>query len=287
MDVRDLSGRKALVTGAASGIGRTTALACASRGADLFLCDVDEAGLEQTAGQARGLGREVLTRRVDVASADEMRGFAEEVHARCEAVDLLVNNAGVAIAGGLLDTTLEDWDWIVGVNLRGVVHGCHFFAPAMLRRGRGGHVVIVSSAAGYTAAESLVAYCTTKFAVLGLAEALSDELGRHGIGVTAICPGIIDTPITGSARLRGEYDVPGARELMVERYRQRGYTAERVAKGILAAVQRDRVVAPVSPEAHVLYRLVRFTPGLMRWIRRRAAARGRRELEAAHGGAGE
>lgn len=287
MDVRDLSGSKALVTGAASGIGRATALACASRGADLFLCDVDEAGLEQTADQARGLGREVLTRRVDVASAEEMRAFADEVHARCEAVDLLVNNAGVAIAGGLLDTTLEDWDWIVGVNLRGVVHGCHFFAPAMVRRGRGGHVVIVSSAAGYTAAEGLVAYCTTKFAVLGLSEAFSDELHRHGIGVTAICPGIIDTPITGSARLRGAYDVPGARELMVGRYRQRGYTAERVAKGILAAVQRDRVVAPISPEAHALYRLVRFAPALMRRLRRRASARGLRELGAAGGGEGK
>lgn len=286
MDVRDLSGRRALVTGAASGIGRATALECARRGADLFLCDLNEAGLEQTAGEARSLGREVLTRRVDVASADEMRAFADEVHGHCDAVDLLVNNAGVAIAGGLLDTSLEDWEWIVGVNLCGVVHGCHFFVPPMVQRQRGGHVVIVSSAAGYTASDGLVAYSTTKFAVLGLAEALSDELRRRGIGVTAICPGIIDTPITGSARLRGEYAAPGARELMVERYRRRGYGAERVAAGILSAVQRNRAVAPVSPEARALYWLARFTPGLLRALRRGAAARGRRQIEKLRGAAG-
>jgi NAD(P)-dependent dehydrogenase (short-subunit alcohol dehydrogenase family) len=286
VDVRDLSGRSALVTGAASGIGRATALECARRGADLFLCDLNEAGLEQTAAEARGLGREVLARRVDVASAVEMRAFADEVHGRREAVDLLVNNAGVAIAGGLIDTTLEDWEWIIGVNLRGVVHGCHFFVPPMVRRGSGGHVVIVSSAAGYSASDGLVAYCTTKFAVLGLAEALCDELRRNGIGVTAICPGIIDTPITGSARLRGEYAAPGARELMVERYRRRGYGPDRVAAGILSAVQRERVVAPVSPEARVLYWLARFTPGLERAVRRGVMARGRRQIEKIRDAAG-
>lgn len=286
MDVRSLTGRNVLVTGAASGIGRATALECARRGADLFVCDLDEAGLEETARVARSLGRQVLAQRVDVASAAQMAAFANAVHERCEAVDLLVNNAGVAIAGGLLDTSLEDWDWIVGVNLRGVVHGCHAFAPAMARRGRG-HVVIVSSAAGYTPAESLVAYCTTKFAVLGLAESLSDELRRSGVGVTAICPGIIDTPITRSAALRGVYDAPGARELMVQRYQRRGYGPERVATGLLAAVQRGRVVAPVSPEAWVMYGLARFAPGLLRRLRRAAASRMRREIEEARLRAGQ
>lgn len=280
MDTRDLSGRSALVTGAASGIGRATALECARRGADLFVCDVDEAGLEKTAGEARGLGRKVLARRVNVASASEMEAFASEVHAQREAVDLLVNNAGIAVAGGLLDTTLEDWDRIIGVNLLGVVHGCHYFAPAMVSAGRG-HVVIVSSMAGYTASESLLAYCTTKFAVLGLADAFADELSRSGVGVTAICPGVIDTPITRNTPLRGAYDAPGARELMVELYHKRGYTAERVAAAILSAVHKNRVVAPVSPESWVGWGLARYTPGLYRRIRRWGAARGRRQLEAA------
>jgi NAD(P)-dependent dehydrogenase (short-subunit alcohol dehydrogenase family) len=274
----NLAGRTALVTGAASGIGRATALLCAQRGADLALCDVDEAGLADTERQARALGRAVLARRVDVASAEAMQGFAEEVHRQVEAVDLLVNNAGVALAGSFLDTRLPDWDWLLGVNLRGVIHGCHFFVPPMLRRARGGHVVIVSSAAGYAASETLAAYCTSKFAVLGLSEALGDELRRHGIGVTAVCPGLIDTPITRSARLRGPWDRPEVRARMVEGYRRRGYTAERVARGILSAVQRERAVAPVSPEAWALFWLARFAPGLLRRLRRAFTERGRRQL---------
>jgi len=278
LDVRDLAGRTALVTGAASGIGRATALELARRGADLALCDLDVVGLERTAALARALGREVLTRQVDVARADAMGDFSRAVHERVEAVDLLVNNAGVAIAGGFLDTTLEDWDWIVGVNLRGVVLGCHHFVPPMVRRDRGGHVVIVSSAAGFAANEALAAYCTTKFAVLGLAEALAEELGHHGIGVTAVCPGLIDTPITRAARLRGSYDRPGVREQMVEGYRRRGYAPERVARKLLRAVERGRIVAPIAPEAWALYLAKRFAPGLLRGLGRALGARRRRRL---------
>jgi len=276
MDVRRLEGRWALVTGAASGIGRETALECARRGASLALCDLDEPGLEETAASARTLGREVLTRRVDVASAEEMAAFADAVHERTPGVDLLVNNAGVAIGGGMLVTSLEDWAWIRGVNLDGVVHGVHYFAPRMVERGAG-HVVIVSSMAGYAAAEGLAAYNTTKFAVLGLAEALADELRPRGVGVTAICPGLIDTPITRNVRLRGTWDNETERARMVDGYRRRGYTPDRVAKAILSAVQRNRVVAPVSPEAWTFYYLKRLAPGVVRWLTARLGARARRE----------
>jgi len=275
MDVRSLKGRWCVVTGAASGIGRETALECARRGAHLALCDLDEEGLADTAAKASGAG-EVLTRRVDVADAGQMAAFAEAVHARTPAVDLLVNNAGVAIAGGMLVTSLEDWAWIRGVNLDGVVHGVHHFVPRMAER-RSGHVVIVSSMAGYTAAEGLAAYNATKFGVLGLAEALADELKPHGVGVTAICPGLIDTPITRNARLRGSWDSEGERQRMVDGYRRRAYTPDRVARAMLAAVQRNRVVAPVSPEAWTFYYLKRLAPGLVRWLAARLGARARRE----------
>jgi NAD(P)-dependent dehydrogenase (short-subunit alcohol dehydrogenase family) len=145
----------------------------------------------------------------------------------------------------------------------------------MVRRARGGHVVIVSSAAGFAANEALVAYCTTKFAVLGLAEALAEELGRHGIGVTALCPGLIDTPITRAARLRGPYDKPEVRDRMVEGYRRRGYGPERVARNLLRAVERGRVVAPISPEAWALYWAKRLVPGLLRRLSRAFTARSR------------
>jgi NAD(P)-dependent dehydrogenase (short-subunit alcohol dehydrogenase family) len=274
MDVRDLSGKTALVTGAASGIGRSTALAFARRGADLFLCDLDEAGLAETERGAQEIGRKVFCARVDVANRDEMAAFAAAVHERTEAVDILMNNAGVAIGGGFLDTTAEDWDWIVGINLMGVVNGCQCFVPAMVRAERGGHVVNLSSLAGYLASEALAAYSTTKFAVLGLSEALRGELARHHIGVTAVCPGLIDTPITRNARLRGAaLDRPEARAQMIETYRRRGYGPDRVAENILKAIGRNRAVAPISPESWVSYYLKRFAPWALAWLTARAGAR--------------
>jgi NAD(P)-dependent dehydrogenase (short-subunit alcohol dehydrogenase family) len=273
MDVRDLKGATALVTGAASGIGRETAYALARRGADLAICDVDEPGLAESERRIRELGRAVLARRVDVADRAAMSAFAEEVHRGVEAVDLLVNNAGVAVGARFLDTPLEDWEWVVRINLFGVVHGCHFFVPPMVRRRRPGHVVNVASMIGFVATSPLAAYAATKFAVVGLSEALREELRPFGIGVTAVCPGIIDTAIPRTARLRGEAADPARRERMMEFYRRRGYGPERVAENVLRAVQRDRAIAPISPEAWAFYYLKRLVPGLLPWLNRRLAAR--------------
>ncbi len=274
----DFVGKVALVTGAASGIGRETALAFARAGADLVVCDLNEAGLQETVAAARGLGRRVLARRVDVASRDEVRGFAEAVHREHEAVDVLMNNAGVGLGGGFLETGLEDWQWVLSINLWGVIHGCHFFLPAMVRHGRGGHVVNVSSAAGYLAAEQLSAYSTTKFAVFGLSEALRDELRPHRIGVTTVCPGIINTPITKTARMVGRVSGDTARAALVSVYQRRNYGPERVAAAVLKAIRRNRAVAPVSPEAWVMYYLKRVAPGLTARINRAAQARLEREM---------
>ena len=272
-----LDGKVALVTGAGSGIGRATALEFARAGADLVVCDVNAAGLEETAAAARGLGREVLARTVDVASREQMRAFAAEVHRTHQAVDVLMNNAGVGLGGGFLDTSFEDWDWIVGINFWGVVHGCHFFVPPMVARGRG-HLVNVSSAAGYLATPQLAAYSTTKFAVFGLSEALREELRPHGIGVTVVCPGLINTPITTSARMRGAVASDAARAALVEIYRRRNYGPERVARSILNAIARNRPVAPVSPEAWTMYILKRLSPGLTARINRAMQARMERQM---------
>jgi NAD(P)-dependent dehydrogenase (short-subunit alcohol dehydrogenase family) len=277
MDVRNLGGKTVLVTGAASGIGKETALACARRRADLVICDVNEGGLKETEQQAHALGCEVYAQRVDVADRTAMKRFSEAVHQRVPALDLLVNNAGVGLAGGFLYTTLEDWDWIVGINLLGVVYGCHFFVPAMVERGQGGHVVNVSSAAGFSATELLAAYATTKFAVLGLSEALRDELSRHKIGVTAICPGIINTPIAETSPMRGPDASPELRQRLAETFRRRNYGPRRVAENILKAVQRNRSVAPISPEAWTFYLLKRFLPGVMAAFNRKMGERMRRE----------
>ena len=266
MDVERMDGKLALVTGAGSGIGRETALLCARRGASLALCDVDEAGLAATEADARGLGRDVLAERVDVGDRAQMKAFADAVHERAGVVDLLINNAGVGLGAGFLETPLEDWDWIVPVNLMGVVHGCHMFLPSMVERGHGGHVVNLSSAAGYFANPALAAYTATKFAVLGLSEALRIELRPAGIGVTAVCPGLINTPITRNSRLRGT--AVSERERFVRLYQRRNYGPNRVAQRILHAVQRNRAVMPVTAEAWAMWWLVRFAPSLARGVAR-------------------
>ena len=283
MDVRNLSGKTVLVTGAASGIGRESALAFARRGAHLFLGDVNQAGLGETATAIRALGRTVQTRVVNVAERESMRAWAAEVHAAVDAVDILMNNAGVGLGGGALHTTLEDWDWIVGINLFGVIHGCHFFVPRMVARGRGGHVVNVASAAAFVATEALAAYSTTKFAVLGLSEALRAELAPHGIGVTAVCPGMINTAITATIPLRGPDATPEVRQRIVELYRRRNYGPQRVAENVLRAVQRNRAVAPIAIEAWAMYYLKRLAPRLVAWLNRNELGRLRRRQS---GGAG-
>lgn len=277
MNLSSMQGKTALVTGAASGIGLETALAFARRGADLVICDLDETGLAAAKKQIEDLGGSAFAQRVDVSSADEMRAFAVEVHERVEAVDILMNNAGVAIGGAFLATSLEDWNWILGINTLGVVHGCHFFIPKMVQRAKGGHVINVSSAAGYSASSILPAYNATKFSVLGLSEALWEELRPHSIGVTAVCPGLIDTPITRNSRLVGEMDKPEKREEMVQGYQRRGYGPERVARNILKAVEKDRLVAPISIEAWTLYYMKRFAPWLLRRLGLAMAKRAQRE----------
>jgi short-subunit dehydrogenase len=273
----DLGGKTALVTGAASGIGRATALALAGAGADLVVCDLNEAGLAEVTAEIERRGRRTFARRVDVANREAMQTFAAEVHRERGALDVLVNNAGVAIGGGFLETPLPDWDWIVSINLMGVVHGCHFFLPPMVARG-GGHVVNVASAAGFVATAQLAAYSATKFAVVGLSEALREELHPHGIVVTTVCPGVIDTPITRNARMLGRAASPEARAALVAVYQRRGYGPERVAANILKAIARRRAVAPISPEAWTMYFLKRLSPGLVARISRRMTSRMEREM---------
>jgi NAD(P)-dependent dehydrogenase (short-subunit alcohol dehydrogenase family) len=272
MNIANLSGKTALVTGAASGIGKETALGFARRGANLAICDLNGEALASVAAELESLGSKVIRQVVDVADRTQMERFAAAVHAEVPAVDILMNNAGVGLGGGFLHTGLDDWDWVLGINLKGVIHGCHFFLPPMVER-RSGHVINVSSVAGIVAAETLAAYSTTKFAVFGLSEALRDELADVGIGVTTVCPGIINTPITKNTRIVGPMSTDETRADIVRTYEKRNYGPEKVAENILRAVEKGRAVAPISPEAWTLYYLKRFVPGFTGWLTRKMGER--------------
>ena len=248
-----------LVTGAGSGIGRATALAFAREGADTVLSDINEAGLEETARGVREFGRRVTTYKVDVSSAEAMAKFAEDVHREHAGVDILVNNAGVAVSGGLTETSLEDWSWIMGINVMGVIHGCHYFVPKMIERGRGGHVVNIASLAGIVGSRLLVAYCTTKFAVVGFSEALRDDLHEHGIGVTAICPSFIKTNIHTSGRHRGRMADSKMKDFG-EKLLSQAPTPELVADRIMYSVEKNVGLMPVTREAWVMHALKRISP---------------------------
>ena len=271
LKTKNLTDRIVVITGAGSGIGHELAVLCARRGARLALCDINEPAVTNTAEMARKAGAEVLASRVDVSDADAMSRFADATIARFGRVDLVVNNAGVGLVGGFLDTSRKDWEWLIGINVMGVVHGCDAFVPAMIESGRGGHVVNLASAAGLLANPQLSAYSATKFAVFGLSEALRMELKPHGIGVTAVCPGIINTGITQTSPIRGSGDTEDRRERLASTYAKRGYTAKRVADNILRAVDRNRAVAPIAAEAHIMYVLSRTVPPLARWLATRAA----------------
>lgn len=266
-----LNSKTAVITGAGSGIGRETALACAREGASLALCDIDETGLEQTAAEARTLGVEVLTACVDVSDPAGMDAFAAQVHERFDGVDLLVNNAGIGVFASFEDTELSDWQRLLDINVMGVVHGCRAFVPQMKRRGRRGHIVNVASQAGFQASPVLVAYSASKFAVFGFSEALRSDLAPDGIGVTTICPGVVNTAITRTSTMRGE-GASARREKVAKLYECRNYGPEKVATRILRAVKRNKAVSPITPEAHIAYGLSRHAPPVSRWMSAKMAS---------------
>ncbi len=268
-----LPGALALVTGAASGIGRATALALAERGASVLSVDIDELGAERTAADCRTAGAAIAgARRVDVADRSAMQALADEVHGTHGPLDVLVNNAGVGMTGRFTDTSLDDWVWIRSINLDGVVHGCALFGPPMLERGRG-HVVNVSSALGYVATVTEPAYVTTKAGVLALSQCLRADWRSDGVGVSAICPGIIDTPIiTEGTRFRGE-QASSKRRRRTERVFRRGHRPEQVAAAIVGAIEHDRAVVPVGWEARAGWALHRLGPLRLQQVLARGSRR--------------
>ncbi|MFD9861558.1 SDR family oxidoreductase [Streptomyces alboflavus] len=265
------AGQLVLVTGAGSGIGRATAFAFAEAGAKVIAVDRDAEGAARTAELSRLVGAPAAwAETVDVSDEQAMEKLAEKVATEYGVVDVLVNNAGIGLSGSFLDTSSEDWKKVLDVNLWGVIHGCRLFGRQMAERGQGGHIVNTASAAAYQPSRALPAYSTSKAAVLMLSECLRAELAGQGIGVSAICPGFVNTNITSTARFAGvSADEEKRRQKKSARlYGLRNYPPEKVADAVLRAVVRNQAVVPVTPEARGAHLMSRFTPKALRAIAR-------------------
>lgn len=262
------------VTGAGSGIGRETALAFAREGAELIVSDIDEASVKDTAAQIAARGAVAHAYTLDVADAEAVEAFAEQVCTEHGVPDIVVNNAGIGHAGSFLDTPPEQFDRVLDINLGGVVNGCRAFARRLVERGTGGYIVNVSSMAAYAPLQAMNAYCTSKAAVYMFSDCLRAELDAAGIMLTTICPGVINTNIVHTTR----FDAPAGKDGQVDRRREqfekmfaaRRYGPDKVAKAIVSSVKKNKPIRPVAPEAYLLYGTSRVLPQALR-----SAARGR------------
>lgn len=250
-----LAGARVLITGAGSGIGRATALRMARLVSEILLVDIDGATAQATADLCSDHTSSHAAV-CDVADAGAVSALAAAVEAEHGPVDVLVNNAGVGIAGPFLSTSVEDWRWLRSINLDGVAHGCYAFGPAMIARGNG-HVVNVASGAAYIPNRDMAAYCATKAAVVSLSQCLRADWREHGVGVSVVCPGVINTPIAASTRYRGSM---AASRRHAERVLGLGHSPDLVARAIVDCVKRDRDVVPVGIESILAYKLLRGAP---------------------------
>ena len=254
--------QQAFVTGAASGIGRATALALAERGLRLFLTDLDAAGLDETCRRAAERGGTVAARHaLDITDFDAVAALAADWQATHGAMDVVCNVAGVAIFGVVEDMRHEDWKRVIDVNLWGTIHVVECFVPAMIRARRG-HVVNIASLAGLMGLPWHAAYSTSKWGVVGLSEVLRLDLRQHGIGVTVVCPGAVDTPMKQSGVILG---VPPDQPTLLDlrrRFDRQAVSPETVARLTCAAIERDRFRVVTSWDVRVLDFCKRHLPRL-------------------------
>jgi short-subunit dehydrogenase/pimeloyl-ACP methyl ester carboxylesterase len=268
---RDARGKLALVTGAGAGIGQATAVELARQGArTVVIVDRDLAAAEKTAAAVRDAGAGAAVYQADVSDDAAMNELAAQVNNEHGVVDILVNNAGIGMAGRFLETTPEHWDTILAVNLRGVLNGSRAFGTQMVDRGEGGTIINVSSAAAFLPSKSMIAYSTTKAAVLAFSESLRADLADEGITVTAVCPGFVNTNIAKSTVYAGMTpdEQERARQKADASYRRRNYTPEATAKAIVKAVKTGRPVLPIAAESRVGYAMRRISPSLVRLLAR-------------------
>ncbi len=264
MGLETLNGQRVFITGAASGIGRATALAAAKDGAILFLTDIQDVALEKTVREIEAAGGTVAQRRaLDIADYDAVVAFAQDIHAEHGSMDLVMNVAGISTWRAALDALRanayklgirhEDWRRTIEIDLMGPIHVIEAFIPPMIEAGRGGHLVNVSSAAGLFGLPWHAPYSAAKFGLRGVSEVLRFDLRRHGIGVTLVCPGGVDTPLVGTVDIVGvDRDHPEIKKFTA-RFQKHAVPPEIVAEKMLAGVRKGKYLVFTSRDIQVGY----------------------------------
>jgi NAD(P)-dependent dehydrogenase (short-subunit alcohol dehydrogenase family) len=250
----DLAGKVAIITGGAGGIGKALAEEMAERGCYLVLADINTELLEKTAAELRATGAQLDAKTVDVRDAVQVQALVDGVFIELGRIDYFFNNAGVNLCAELRDTTLDDWNLLIDVNLRGVVHGVHAAYPIMCKQGFG-HIVNTASAAGLVPAAAEGAYAATKHAVVGLSMALRVEAEAFGVKVSVVCPGLVDTPILDSTKYV-KLDPEVIRKVAPEK----PIPPRKAAQLILRGIDRNEFFIVLTLTTHALWRLHRYAP---------------------------
>ncbi len=251
-----LSGKTALITGAAGGLGRAVAVALAAEGMRLFITDINAEGLEQSRTLIEGHGSFCRTMVADVSDPEQVARTVSTAIEQCGAVDLLINNAGVTTIGEICDHELDDWRWLLGINLWGPIQCVHHILPHMISR-RSGHIVNIASVGGLAMVAGNGPYCTSKFGLVGFSEVLRAEVYRHNIKVSIICPGFFDTNLAIHARIK---NLPGfLRDMGTKSH---GRNPAIAAHKIVQTIKQERKLKIIGLEGHVIYAIKRFLPPL-------------------------
>ncbi|SNS45855.1 SDR family oxidoreductase [Rhodococcoides kyotonense] len=251
MTITNLRGKKTFITGAGSGIGRATALAAAREGAELYLTDIDEASLKDTVAAVGGAV--ASSKAFDVSDFDAVTAYATEVHEKVDSLDIVMNVAGVAAWGTIENLEHRHWKKMVDVNLMGPIHVMENFVPPMVKAGRGGHLVNVSSAAGLIPLPWHAAYSASKYGLRGASEVLRYDLKRHGIGVSLVVPGGVKTGLVDTVEIAGvDREDPRVKKLQ-RRFEQRAVSPEKVADAILTGIRKNRYLVYSSGDIRFGY----------------------------------